>query len=355
MSCTVCHQRILAATQRYLIDGKKGQLNVRELLSNLPFSVTICSAHVCKTCLQKLKKRQVLKGKENELLEEIKTLTSSCGQHSQGENLASIINSNSDNTDCAQADNNADEPDVWSKRFRADFSSSPIPVSPIRTTTAVNIPSTDPNAPLHSTPRKRPLNPCDLLQTEVPEQPTQQQTSSSTIPVSLKVQWPSETRERVLNKDLESLGKMLVRGTYKQIARASWQNPKIRKELQILALKDIDKECHELCSRKRPSCLRSPSKEQLHSFSFEKLNNELEKRAPFMRAILHIACVNNRNACRQDEWMPTICMAAAVLLRNRSSRLNAVQLLLSIFLYHSSWTASNDKCILLLHLCIACI
>ena len=134
---------------------------------------------------------------------------------------------------------------------------------------------------------------------------------------------------------------MLVRGTYKQIARASWQNPKLRKELQVLALKNIDKECHELCSRKRPSCLRSPSKEQLQSFSFEKFNNELENRAPFMKAILHAACVNNRNASRPNEWMPTICMAAAVLLRNRSSRLNAVQLLLSIFLYHSSWTVSK--------------
>ena len=80
MTCTICHQRILAATQRYLIDGKKGQLNVRELLSNLPFSVVICSAHVCKTCLQKLKKRQVLKDQEAKLIEEIKTLTSLGGQ-----------------------------------------------------------------------------------------------------------------------------------------------------------------------------------------------------------------------------------------------------------------------------------
>ncbi|XP_028394529.1 uncharacterized protein LOC114518730 [Dendronephthya gigantea] len=93
-----------------------------------------------------------------------------------------------------------------------------------------------------------------------------------------------------------------------------------------------------MCSRKRPSCLRSPSKDQLQSFSFQKLNNEMENRALFLKAILHAACVNNRNANRPDEWMPTIGMAAAVLLRNRSSRLNAIQLLLSILLYHSSWT-----------------
>ena len=236
----------------------------------------------------------------------------------------------------------SDEPGVGSKRFRADFSDSLIPISPIKTNAVVNVPSITPaaNAPFTSTPKKQPLHPKRQLEKELAEQP-RQQTSSSTISVSVKVQWPSETRERFLNKDLESLGKMLVRGTYKQIARASWQNPKLRKELQVLALKDIDKECHELCSRKRPSCLRSPSKEQLQSFSFEKFNNELENRAPFMKAILHAACVNNRNAPRPNEWMPTICMAAAVLLRNRSSPLNAVQLLLSIFLYHSSWTVSK--------------
>lgn len=332
MSCTICHQRILAATQRYLIDGKKGQLNVRELLSNLPFSVVICSAHVCKTCLQKLKKRQVLKDQEAKLIAELKTLTSLCGQSDD----VTTTNLNSDRP------SPSDEPGVGSKRFRADFSDSLIPISPIKTNAVVNVHSITPvaNAPFTSTPRKRPLHPKRQLEKELTEQP-RQETSSSTIPVSVKVQWPSETRERFLNKDLESLGKMLLRGTYKQIARASWQNHKLRKELQVLALKDIDKECHELCSRKRPSCLRSPSKEQLQSFSFEKFNNELENRAPFMKAVLHVACVNNRNASKPNEWMPTICMAAAVLLRNRSSRLNAVQLLLSIFLYHSSWTVSK--------------
>ena len=131
---------------------------------------------------------------------------------------------------------------------------------------------------------------------------------------------------------------MLVRGTCKQIAQAAWNNRVIRKHLQILAVKQVDNECHNLCSRKEPSCLRSPNKDQLLDFSFEKLERELERRAPFTHAVLRTSCVNKRNSKKGCEWVPTVGMAASIILRNKSSRMNAVQLLLSIFLYHSSWT-----------------
>ena len=103
-------------------------------------------------------------------------------------------------------------------------------------------------------------------------------------------------------------------------------------------MKSVDSECNGLCSMKQPSYLRSPNKDQLLDFSLEKVVDELEKRAPFTYEILHAACVNKRNSERRHDWVPSLSMAVAKLLRNRSSCLNAVQLLLSIFLYHSSWT-----------------
>jgi hypothetical protein len=103
-------------------------------------------------------------------------------------------------------------------------------------------------------------------------------------------------------------------------------------------MKSVDSECNGLCSMKQPSCLRSPNKDQLLDFSLEKVVEELEERAPFTYGILRAACVNKRNSERRHEWVPSVGMAGAILLRNRSTRLNAVQLLLSILLYHSSWT-----------------
>ena len=67
--------------------------------------------------------------------------------------------------------------------------------------------------------------------------------SAKVVDVSIKVKRPSKNAERKLPEDLESLGKMLARGTYKQIANAAWQNKTLKKELTELVLKDLEKEC----------------------------------------------------------------------------------------------------------------
>eukprot|EP00794_Sanderia_malayensis_P008552 gene8552-9465_t len=46
-----------------------------------------------------------------------------------------------------------------------------------------------------------------------------------------KISWPTLVRERVLPDDLCSVGKMLVRGTYKQIPNAVWKNPSLGKNI----------------------------------------------------------------------------------------------------------------------------
>jgi hypothetical protein len=74
------------------------QFDVRELFLNLPFSVTIYFAHVCKTCLKKLKE-QTLKDEEAELPEEIKTLTNLCRQDHQVKDTSSS-KSNADYAEC---------------------------------------------------------------------------------------------------------------------------------------------------------------------------------------------------------------------------------------------------------------
>jgi hypothetical protein len=42
-------------------------------------------------------------------------------------------------------------------------------------------------------------------------------------------------------------------------------------------LNDINQECSDLCSRKNPSCLRSPNKENILKFSMEHFNKELKE------------------------------------------------------------------------------
>ncbi len=49
--------------------------------------------------------------------------------------------------------------------------------------------------------------------------------------VKVIVNWPSKTKVNKLDESLESLGKMLWRGTYKQIAAAIWKCPILKKAL----------------------------------------------------------------------------------------------------------------------------
>eukprot|EP00794_Sanderia_malayensis_P010462 gene10462-11560_t len=63
--------------------------------------------------------------------------------------------------------------------------------------------------------------------------------------------------------------------------------------------------------------------------------------APFFHSILRIASCNKRIVEKSALLVPPLGMAAAISLRSRSQQVNAVQLLLSMFLYHSSWTPES--------------
>ena len=92
--------------------------------------------------------------------------------------------------------------------------------------------------------------------------------------VSVKVCWPSKEVNRKLPEDLESLGKMLVRGTYKQMADAIWKNEHLKKDLVEHLKKDTERECSELCSKKKPSIFRKTHKEDMLELTMEKVDDE---------------------------------------------------------------------------------
>ena len=168
---------------------------------------------------------------------------------------------------------------------------------------------------------------------------TKETSAPSNTSVNVKVRWPSQTRERELQPDLQSLGTMLVRGTYKQIANAAWRNVHLRNHHVFHVLKDIDKECVALCSKKNPSILRSPSKEKMLNFSFEEQRKELEESTPLFFSVL-VAAGSTKTKTEEKAWIPAVSMASSILLRNRSPYMNAIQLMLGIFLYHSNWAVS---------------
>lgn len=168
--------------------------------------------------------------------------------------------------------------------------------------------------------------PASPLYSSTPKKRASSTKRPSSTSVKVQIEWPSNRMNRKVSEQLESLGKMLIRGTYKQIANAAWRSPILKKELQLLVLKDIDRECTAMCSKKDPSCVRSPDKNKL-------LKLQIQRRIP------PVSCVNGR---RKDcVWRQAVGMAAAICLSNRSPYMNGVKLLLSIFGYHSNWMVRN--------------
>lgn len=83
-----------------------------------------------------------------------------------------------------------------------------------------------------------------------------------------------------------------------------------------------------------------PDKKKLLNFTFEKFTDELASKAPFLHSVLQVCSVNRH---KQSVWQQSVGMAAAFCLRNPSQYMNGVQLLLSIFGYHSNWMVSALK------------
>ena len=302
-TCVLCSRVIEKTHERYLISGKS-KFDVSEALKQLPFDILESSPYICRQCLDKLRKRSSLISQEKNIVNDLKEA------YERGKLKRRQIfpeEGPSNKRTCVLTPISLPTPQTKAIAIHAP------PV-------LVDIPT--PIA--HSTPVKN--------------------KAASGTSVNVTVAWQSQTRQRELQPDLQSLGKMLVRGTYKQIANAAWSNQNIRKHLVVNVCKNIDKECVGLCSKKNPSCLRSPSKEKILNFSFENQRVELEKRAPLLFSVL-VAAGSTRNKREKKTWIPAVGMASSILLRNRSPYMNAIQLMLGIFLYHSNWAVSLNSTI----------
>ena len=151
------------------------------------------------------------------------------------------------------------------------------------------------------------------------------------VPVLVRVGWESGDRYRQLPIILCSLGKMLLRGTFKQITTTAWRCPDPKQHLVKEMLKTVHFECVSLCTLKEPRILRKTSTDEIQEFTFEKFQDELSVRAPVFNAVLKTAslktpekarsslasncinCINgSSNMLKGSFFLPDCCSAACV-------------------------------------------
>lgn len=305
--CNLCFKTIPNTYDKFLISGK-AKFNISTELKSL--SIERKSEHICRTCFTKLKKRRQLLKEIQDIEDLFKTNGNGLTTESTSSKRQSEYNTNVGTPPKRARENSPSLPEVFT-----------------------------------STPSSKARQPRCPLRVRNQEPYSDAAQPKRTVDVKVRVTWPSKEKEIKLPEDLESLGKMLVRGTYKQIANTAWKVPKLKSELVNIILKEIEKETTSLCSRKDPSCLRNTDKNSMKDLTMEKVSKEIKTRAPIFHAVLTTSCTNSRTVERTEastkDSFPAVAMAAAICLKSRCRNMIAVQLLITTFLYHSNWWVSD--------------
>lgn len=136
---------------------------------------------------------------------------------------------------------------------------------------------------------------------------------------------------------MEDLEKALVGGDYSCIANACMTIPPLREEMLGLMFSTISLECGRL-SQDTSCTLRKMSVSELKAFSWNKIITQLEMFAPTLLKLLQVvtSCNDRRNKLKKgDAHNPGVCMAVAVLLKERCMHVSGLQSLVSLLLYVS--------------------
>ena len=153
---------------------------------------------------------------------------------------------------------------------------------------------------------------------------------------------------RKLDDEDAKVGRALAGGHIPSVAKAAMDHRGLREAILQLVLNKIGAECTTLCKRSPPSLFRKIAVEELMEFRWEKLIADLCTKAPLLLQILSSIVSTNDHRNRQKAGAahyPGICMAIAVILKERNREMCGVQSLISLLLF----SAHAEKKVYLSH------
>ena len=152
-------------------------------------------------------------------------------------------------------------------------------------------------------------------------------------------------KHRKLKPELEPLGRTLLQGTWSDIARAAFRVDELRAEMSKLFLKEIWKECCGMVSKKDPPLLKKTSAEEMQELSLKKVSIDLKNRCPLLYSALMTAAIpatkKRTESNEEEKWLPSVVVAAAVVLKQRCQSMNAVQLMITTLIKYTGFHVSE--------------
>lgn len=148
--------------------------------------------------------------------------------------------------------------------------------------------------------------------------------------MQVHVNYSKEPRNYTLTPSRKKIGKAVGRGSKKAVICECMKISTMRKYIvQILGQK-LRNELASLCSEDANSILREQSPDALTGFSWGKLHDELEARAPTFLSLLEMCTHTRKPRCNR---MAVIGMCAVLLLKFRFVKMSLVQKVVSLILY----------------------
>lgn len=139
----------------------------------------------------------------------------------------------------------------------------------------------------------------------------------------------------------------LAKGNYHSFAIIAMKIPRLKKEMIKAVAAEVRQECQALCSTLpgKKSVLRRTSADDLKTFQFSKVVDELSDRAPAFITMLDASVKRYRKQHTRNAIIPSIGFAAAVLLRERNNLMCAAQCVNSILFHqgHASKMVCNTQ------------
>lgn len=171
------------------------------------------------------------------------------------------------------------------------------------------------------------------LQTQKPafqKQDLTTTTETQETKVRLTVEYPSKPVRKELKDDYAVLGKAMADGTQSRIATAVLKIDGVKQLVIEKVIKLMTLQVNDLCSTRRPSMLRSTSKNTnddislagLANFDYKKVCSEWKERAPLFHAFL-MACAVIKRKKNSPDCLPGVAVAGSVLLKQRNSHMNS--------------------------------
>ena len=147
---------------------------------------------------------------------------------------------------------------------------------------------------------------------------------------------------------LHKIGRTLAGGHIPSIAKSIFANPSLREHMVEKVVQAVGDECAALCSKsaKPPSQFRQLSLDQMEEFSWEQCVSELKQKCPVLFRLLSfvVSHTDHRNASKREEkHHQGICMATAVLVKERNREMTGMQTFFSLLLFSSR--VQNKVCV----------